>query len=205
MEVASDQLLDLLLCYNESFVMLWDEYAFLVVLATCSCESAKKYVEFDQQHKLLQFLMGLNECYAHVRSHILMMTPLPSVSTAFSLISQEESHRGVVSVISHHSDSPASAFYSIQDNRKNDVRCGYLIGQGTLRRFAISLLVILHDINYTNHKENLDFLSLKRMGIRKADHLARLMPRFHILMMLNYSHFILQLEIFLLLNNMQVS
>lgn len=46
----------------------WDEYDLLVVLPSCECDSAHKYMEHDQQHKLLQFLMGLNESYAHVRS-----------------------------------------------------------------------------------------------------------------------------------------
>lgn len=31
---------------------IWDEYAYLVVMPTCSCECAKKYVEFDKKHKL---------------------------------------------------------------------------------------------------------------------------------------------------------
>lgn len=73
----------------------------------------KNYVELDQQHKLLQFLMGLNESYAPVRSHTLMMTQLPSVSTAFAIISPEESHRSMAPILSHHSDSPASAVYLV--------------------------------------------------------------------------------------------
>lgn len=46
---------------------------------------------------LMQFLMGLNECYASVRSNLLMGSPLPSVNTVFNLISQEESHRSLAS------------------------------------------------------------------------------------------------------------
>ncbi|XP_073030825.1 uncharacterized protein [Primulina eburnea] len=83
--------------YYSSLRRLWDEYSSLVVLPSCSCESAKKYLEHDQQHKLLQFLMGLNESYMHIRSQILMMNPLPSVGQAFALISQEESNRGILS------------------------------------------------------------------------------------------------------------
>lgn len=69
--------------------------------------------------------MGLNDSYMNIRSQILMMTPLPTVAQAFSLISQEESHRLLSSV-----ESPASVFYSRQgrnddykrnDERRNDV------------------------------------------------------------------------------------
>ncbi|XP_073063990.1 uncharacterized protein [Primulina eburnea] len=98
---------------------LWYEYSSLVVLPSCECTAARKYVEHDQQHRLLQFLMGLNDSYMHVRSQILMMMPLPSVSQAFSLLSQEESHRTLSSV-----DQPASVFYTRQgrtDERRKDV------------------------------------------------------------------------------------
>lgn len=45
--------------YYSKLRQLWDEYGSLVTLPLCSCESAKKFVEYDQQHKLFQFLMGL--------------------------------------------------------------------------------------------------------------------------------------------------
>lgn len=80
-----------------------------MTLPLCSCESAKKFVEYDQQHKLFQFLMGLNESFSHVRSHVLMMNPLPTVNHAFAIISQEESHRILVSVILKQLESTASS------------------------------------------------------------------------------------------------
>ncbi|XP_073302882.1 uncharacterized protein [Primulina huaijiensis] len=61
---------------------LWDEYASLVTLPSCSCDTARAYIEHDQHQHLLQFLMGLNESYGHIRSQILMMSPLPSVNQA---------------------------------------------------------------------------------------------------------------------------
>lgn len=47
--------------------------------------------------KLMQFLMGLNDKFFAVRSSILMIVPLPSVMTAFNLVSQEESHKSISS------------------------------------------------------------------------------------------------------------
>lgn len=45
---------------------LWDEFASLVSLPSCECDAAKRCIEYDQQHRLLQFLMGLNENYATI-------------------------------------------------------------------------------------------------------------------------------------------
>lgn len=103
---------------------LWDEYSSLVVLPSCECDTARQYITHDQQQRLLQFLMGLNESYAQIRSQILMMRPLPSVSQAFSIISQEESHRLLSTV-----DIPSTTFFSTQGNsnnqRKEVLTCDY--------------------------------------------------------------------------------
>ncbi|GAV82939.1 hypothetical protein CFOL_v3_26390, partial [Cephalotus follicularis] len=77
----------------------------------CECQSFKAYLEHDQQQKLLQFLMGLNESYGSIRSQILMMSPLPSVGQAFSLISHKESHRGIIARTNSHGNVPV-VFYS---------------------------------------------------------------------------------------------
>jgi hypothetical protein len=39
--------------------------------------------------------MGLNESYATVRGHILLIEPLPSISRAYALILQEERQRSI--------------------------------------------------------------------------------------------------------------
>jgi len=39
-----------------------------------------------ERQQLMQFLMGLNDSYQLVRSSILMMNPLPSVSQAISIV-----------------------------------------------------------------------------------------------------------------------
>jgi len=44
----------------------------------------------QNQQKLMQFLMGLNDSYSAIRGQILLMNPLPSVRQAYSSISQEE-------------------------------------------------------------------------------------------------------------------
>ena len=43
----------------------------------------------------MQFLSGLDESYNQVKSHILLMDPLPSVKNVFSLVSHEESNKNM--------------------------------------------------------------------------------------------------------------
>ncbi|GAV81025.1 LOW QUALITY PROTEIN: UBN2_3 domain-containing protein, partial [Cephalotus follicularis] len=82
--------------YYSKLKQLWDEYDSLVTLPSCGCQTAKAYLEHDQQQKLFQFLMGLNDSYGNIRS-ILLMSPLPTLGQAYSLINQEESDRGIIS------------------------------------------------------------------------------------------------------------
>ena len=43
----------------------------------------------------MQFLIGLNETYSHVRGQILLMDPLPSINRVYSLLIQDESQRSI--------------------------------------------------------------------------------------------------------------
>ncbi|KAL5740024.1 hypothetical protein ACOSQ2_029204 [Xanthoceras sorbifolium] len=74
---------------------LWDEISNLQTFPISTCSANKTIAEF-QQHRLIQFLMGLNDSYAMVREQILVMDPLPSVNRAYSLILQEERQRNVI-------------------------------------------------------------------------------------------------------------
>ena len=73
----------------------WDELSTLSSLPICSCGAAQALQKFNDDQRLIQFLMGLNSDYNHIRGNILMMTPLPSISQAYALLSQEEKQREV--------------------------------------------------------------------------------------------------------------
>ena len=47
----------------------------------------------QEQQKLMQFLMGLNDSYSAIRGQILLKNPLFSIRQAYSSISQEEKQR----------------------------------------------------------------------------------------------------------------
>ena len=65
----------------------------MISLPACTCDAAKHFEKHTQLIRLMQFLMGLDDTYVSIRSNILTRDPLPSVKTAFSVVSGEESHR----------------------------------------------------------------------------------------------------------------
>ncbi|XP_070030653.1 uncharacterized protein [Nicotiana sylvestris] len=54
--------------YFSRLTDLWEEYDALIPCPGCDCPESKSYSEHFEYKRLLQFLMGLNETYAHPRS-----------------------------------------------------------------------------------------------------------------------------------------
>ncbi|XP_071704401.1 uncharacterized protein [Rutidosis leptorrhynchoides] len=75
--------------YYHTLNSLWKQFDAMVEIPDNSDELKSHH----QMIKLMQFLMGLDDSYHSLRSNILTTEPLPSVKTAYSLISREESHR----------------------------------------------------------------------------------------------------------------
>ncbi|KAH0635829.1 hypothetical protein KY289_035744 [Solanum tuberosum] len=86
-----------IVAYYTKIKGLWDELDTLntkaICSCTCDCGGKEKMVKAQQDERLIQFLMGLSEAYAAVRSNILMISPLPSVNLAYSLLIQDEKQR----------------------------------------------------------------------------------------------------------------
>nr|XP_033513817.1 uncharacterized protein LOC117278435 [Nicotiana tomentosiformis] len=82
---------------------LWDELDILAHLPSCDCEESRPYVEHLIRQKLLQFLMGLNESYSHVRSDVLLKRPVLSVNQAYAVVVQQERQR-ILCVIDSNKD-----------------------------------------------------------------------------------------------------
>jgi len=81
--------------YFTKIKSLWDELDDLDEIPMCTCNSAEKMLKREQNQKLLQFLMGLNDDYNSVRGNILMMSPLPTISQVYSMLIQEEKQREI--------------------------------------------------------------------------------------------------------------
>lgn len=83
--------------YYHKLKNLWDEYTALESVAGCKCGCECGFIKLqedrEQRKRLLQFLMGLNDSFSTARGQILMMSPLPTIAQAFSLIKQDEKQK----------------------------------------------------------------------------------------------------------------
>lgn len=93
---------------------LWEELSNYKQIPTCSCGAVKQVNESYNQECIMQFLMGLNDSYSHVRGQILLIESLPSINKVFLLNVQEERQRDISSTTSHFVD--ISAFLTCTQN-----------------------------------------------------------------------------------------
>lgn len=54
-----------------------------------------KMTKAQQDERLIQFFMGLNEAYGNIKSNILMILPLPFVSFAYSILIHDVKQREI--------------------------------------------------------------------------------------------------------------
>jgi hypothetical protein len=81
--------------YYTRLKSLWDELSNFRPIPDCSCGAMKVLLDNKQHEYVMQFLMGLNDSFSHVRAQILMTDPLPSITKAFGLVIQEERQRNI--------------------------------------------------------------------------------------------------------------
>ncbi|XP_074360983.1 uncharacterized protein LOC141701207 [Apium graveolens] len=85
--------------YFTKLKVLWDDVDSLAIIPACSCGctcgASIKLSKFQQDQRVIQFLMGLNDSYTAIRGSILMKTPLPNLSQVYSILLQEESQREI--------------------------------------------------------------------------------------------------------------
>ncbi|XP_021763427.1 uncharacterized protein LOC110728098 [Chenopodium quinoa] len=102
---------------------LWDQLDGLeplpaCVCTGCNCNLTQQLLKSQQNQRLVHFLMKVHDKYSHIKSTILMMNPLPTVSKAYSLLLQEQTHMNL-SNIKNQKLSESAAFYA---KRFNDSR-----------------------------------------------------------------------------------
>ncbi|PWA56220.1 hypothetical protein CTI12_AA422720 [Artemisia annua] len=99
--------------YYTKMKCVWEELDNVNVLPaiTVTPEISMFLTALNQQkeeQRLFQFLNGLDEHYGNLRSQLLLMTPLPNVESACSMLQQEESQRVLFGANSYES----TALYS---------------------------------------------------------------------------------------------
>lgn len=100
---------------------IWDSLDDAYPLPVCNCEKCTcnmtgRIQKMQQDQRVLQFLMKLNDNFSTVRGNILMMTPLLNVTQAYRLVAQEENHKE----ISHQANQNDNHAFVADRRRFND-------------------------------------------------------------------------------------
>uniref|UniRef100_A0A1S4BQW4 Retrotransposon Copia-like N-terminal domain-containing protein n=1 Tax=Nicotiana tabacum TaxID=4097 RepID=A0A1S4BQW4_TOBAC len=77
--------------YFSRFKKLWDELTISITYPPCICGCKEGFQKLEEDPKVHQFLMGLNESYSNVRRSILMMKPLPNIDSVYEMLIEDES------------------------------------------------------------------------------------------------------------------
>ncbi|KAG8633622.1 hypothetical protein MANES_18G122701v8 [Manihot esculenta] len=72
----------------------WDDLLCLAPLPVC-CETGTAISDYDNNRRLMQFLMGLGDEYDNVKNQVLLQSPLPSINKAYSMVMSIEKQREV--------------------------------------------------------------------------------------------------------------
>ncbi|XP_042954528.1 uncharacterized protein LOC122290924 [Carya illinoinensis] len=81
--------------YFTELKSLWNELLSFKPIPACGFTSMKTLIDDHEEQYVMQFLIGLNDSYSHIRGQVLLMDLLPSINNVFSLILQEEKQRGL--------------------------------------------------------------------------------------------------------------
>ncbi|CAI9112345.1 OLC1v1012784C1 [Oldenlandia corymbosa var. corymbosa] len=87
-----------LLKYYNGLKKLWDQYEHFRPFPECPPAVSKILIERDNEDKLVQFILGLNDSFQAVKDNIMMIEPLPMVSKAYAIVLQIEKQRNPVLV-----------------------------------------------------------------------------------------------------------
>ncbi|XP_010677719.1 uncharacterized protein LOC104893320 [Beta vulgaris subsp. vulgaris] len=111
--------------YYGKLKKLWDEMQCLRVfpscscgvLKNCSCNFLKKVAEFEDEDKMMKFLLGLTSGFDNTVTNVLSMDPLPSINRVFSIAQEIEKQKEVSGVVI---ESNALAAQVYRNNPRNN-------------------------------------------------------------------------------------
>ncbi|XP_073224145.1 uncharacterized protein [Cicer arietinum] len=100
--------------YFTDMKIIWDELddlrptPFCTCSTPCSCKLSSVVRTYKHNEYVICFLKGLNDSYQYVRSQILLMDLLPSITKVYSLVIQQD-----ITLIPTHNDATICAVNSI--------------------------------------------------------------------------------------------
>ena len=74
--------------------VLWDQFQNYSPFPSCTCGKCvcnvnKRLSDLQVQESVMKFLMGLNDSFSQVRTQVLLIDPLPSISKFYYLLIQK--------------------------------------------------------------------------------------------------------------------
>ncbi|XP_061358324.1 uncharacterized protein LOC133302545 [Gastrolobium bilobum] len=121
--------------YFTQLKTMWDELNNLKPLPNptvpCVCGTVEQMRLYRDRDQTIRFLKGLNEQFAQVRSQIMLVEPLPNVTKAFSLISQQERQFLSENNMNFSNNSQVMATFGEQQNNRR--ASGYFNGGRSYR------------------------------------------------------------------------
>ncbi|XP_056695641.1 uncharacterized protein [Spinacia oleracea] len=108
---------------------LWDEMQTLRAfptctcgaMITCSCQFLKKMAEFEEEDKMMKFLLGLNGGFDSIVTNILALDPMPNLNRVF-LITQQIKKQQEVSNVDVECNAMSSSAMAAQAYRGGQVQ-----------------------------------------------------------------------------------
>lgn len=141
--------------YFTKFQVLNDELDALSVVprcdcGKCSCDVNAKLEIFSKSTKLSQFLMGLEEQYTAIRGHLLLMSPISTLSAAYSLLLQEENQREF-GMFNSLTDSVALYVKAYETNGMNSGQMNKFGRQNTGKKNVVDSSLVCEVCQMTGH------------------------------------------------------
>ncbi|KAK3021624.1 hypothetical protein RJ639_045257 [Escallonia herrerae] len=81
--------------YYTKLLWMWDELLTFSPLESCGCPKGIKKINWYQYLQTYQFLMGLDDKYATLRTQIINMDLFPNIDRVYAMVMQEKSHQGI--------------------------------------------------------------------------------------------------------------
>ncbi|XP_060965603.1 uncharacterized protein LOC133034521 [Cannabis sativa] len=133
---------------------LWDQIRELRPQPVCNCGAMKVILEQQEEDRLLEFLVGLNDSFSNVRSQILMRDPLPTVNKAYASVVQEERQRSLTS-------GPVGSITSSDNENSANAKCGQFLWCSSTFSIQIQLHSLWNEWTHYRSMFQVDWISTR--------------------------------------------
>ncbi|KAJ9538193.1 hypothetical protein OSB04_030926 [Centaurea solstitialis] len=111
--------------YYTKLRSIWDEMESVLPTPKCSCDGCscklgKRLEELKEKERVYEFLMGLDDQFAVIKTQVLAMKPTPNLRTTYHLVAEDEQQRLIASA--KRPSQEATAFQASHQGRRDTNR-----------------------------------------------------------------------------------